>query len=123
MSILFEAALTWKDELLAFLPEASPGVRRRLALDEPDETFGLLEATAQGWMLCVPTGAEAEVTVDGAAVDLGRITCDASGERRVPLAPGMHARVNMGDFCFEVRPLPVSTRERGATPMSWSSVA
>jgi len=104
MSTAFEAALTWDDELLAFLPEARCRVQRRLRLDERGEAFGLLEADAEGWALCIPHGAEVEASVGSSEVDLSRLSLDASGERRLRICAGLRAQVRMGAFRFEVRP-------------------
>lgn len=100
----FEAALTWDDELLAFLPEARCRVRRHVRLDERGEGFGLLEADADGWTLCIPDGAELEASVGNTHVDLAALSPDASGERRLRICAGMRAQVRMGDFRFEVTP-------------------
>lgn len=103
MTTDFEAALTWEDELLAFLPEAH-AVRRHVTLEERGEGFGLLEPDALGWTLCIPDGAEAEASVAGAPIDLGALALDASGERRLRLCAGLYASVRMGEFRFEVAP-------------------
>lgn len=103
MLTAIEAALTWDDELLAFLPEPVRGVRRRLGAAERGESFGLLEPDAQGWTLCIPAGAEASVRVGDAAIDVDALSLDASGERRVRVCPGLTAEVRMGEFRFEVR--------------------
>lgn len=104
MLTAFEAALTWDDELLTFLPEPAHGVRRRVDLDEGGEGFGLLEPDGHGWTLCIPDGAEAEACVGDAPIDLATLSLDASGERRLRLCAGLTARVRMGEFRFEVRP-------------------
>ncbi len=111
MVTAFEAALTWEDDLLSFLAEddlrglgVRQGVRRRVDLREHGESFGLLEPDAQGWTLCIPAGAEAEVRVGDAPVDLDAVSLDASGERRLRVCEGLSARVWMGEFRFEVRP-------------------
>lgn len=104
MLTAIEAALTWEDELLAFLPQpAHGGVRRRLDVAERGESFGLLEPDAHGWTLCIPAGAEADLRVGGAAIDLDALSLDASGERRVRVCAGLTAEVRMGEFRFEVR--------------------
>lgn len=103
MSTTFEAALTWEDELLAFLP-TTPGVRREMRLEERGEGFGLLEPDALGWTLCIPDGAEAEVSVDEAPIDLRSLRFDASGERRLRVCAGLRARVSLGQFRFELHP-------------------
>lgn len=104
MCTAFEAALTWEDELLAFLPTNQTGVRRHVTLEDRGEGFGLLERDAEGWTLCIPDGAEAVASVGGTPVDLARLSLDASGERRLRLCAGLRARVRMGDFRFEVGP-------------------
>jgi hypothetical protein len=104
MSTAFEAALTWEDELLAFLPSDRAGVRRQVRLDEKGEGFGLLEPDAEGWTLCIPYGAEAVATVGGTPVDLATLSLDASGERRLRVCAGLRARVRMGEFRFDVEP-------------------
>lgn len=105
MQTTFEAALSWDDELLAFLPHTAR-VRKYVRLEERGERFGLLETDAGGWTLCIPDGAELEASIDDRPVDGARLTVDASGERRLPLCAGMRARVRMGEFRFEVRPAP-----------------
>ncbi len=100
----FEAALTWDDELLAFLPSSTPGMRRQVVLEERGEGFALLEADAVGWTLCIPDGAEAVATVGGTPVDLSQLSRDAAGERRLRVCAGLRARVSMGDFRFELTP-------------------
>jgi hypothetical protein len=100
----FEAALTWEDELLAFLPSKQTGVRKRVRLEERGEGFGLLEQDAQGWLLCIPDGAEAVATVGGTPIDLAALSLDASGERRLRVCAGLRAQVRMGEFRFELAP-------------------
>lgn len=102
MQTTFEAALTWEDEVLAFLP--TPGVRRRMRLEERGEGFGLLEPDAQGWTLCIPDGAEAELSVGEATIDVRSLHADPSGERRVRVCPGLRARISLGEYRFEVKP-------------------
>lgn len=99
----FEAALTWEDELLACLSEPGTGVRRRVELDERGEGFGLLEADAEGWTLCIPDGAVVEARVGDALIDPCALSLEASGERRLRVCAGLTARVHMGEFRFEVR--------------------
>ena len=104
MCTAFEAALTWDDELLAFLPEARCRVQRHVRLDERGEGFGLLEADAEGWTLCIPDGAELHASVGNTPVDLSHLSLDASGERRLRVCAGLQAQVRMGDFRFEIHP-------------------
>lgn len=101
-----EAALTWDDDLLTSIAGRPPGMSRRVRLGEPaDEGFGLLEGGHDGgWTLCIPAGAHAQAAVGEHALDLSRLRLEPSGERRLPLCAGLTARVEMGDFRFEVRP-------------------
>lgn len=107
----FEAALTYRDTALAFLGDPSRTLSLRLPLDPPSSTgpspdagaFGLLEGDARGWTLCIPDGAEAEVSIDDRALDLAGIWVEPSGERRLRLCEGLSAHVRMGEFDFDVR--------------------
>jgi hypothetical protein len=107
MRTRFEAALTWEDGLPSYpgtTGDRRAGIRREVQLEERGEGFGLLEADPQGWTLCIPEGAEAELSVDEAPIDVGSLRSDASGERRVRVCPGLRAHVRLGDYRFEVRP-------------------
>lgn len=97
MSLTFHAELSWSED--------GTGLRRRLRLDEATEAFGLLERDRDGWSLCIPSGAEAEARVDARPVDLRTLWLEPSGERRLPLRAGLEARVRMGAFRFELRPV------------------
>lgn len=100
----FDAALTWTDHALAFLSEEERGLRRRVTLEERGDGFGLLEPEPDGWTLCIPAGADAEARLGEAPIDLGALSLEPSGERRLPLCVGLSARVTMGEFRFEIRP-------------------
>lgn len=63
--------------------------------------FGLLERVGEGWALCIPDGARA--LFDDAPVDLRRLRLSPSGERQLPYAFDRSARIDMAEFCFEVR--------------------
>ena len=105
----FEAALTYRDNALAFLGDPSRTLSLRLPLDASADrgasadAFGLLEGDAGGWTLCIPDGAEAEVSIDDRALDLARVWVEPSGERRLRLCEGLSAHVRMGEFDFDVR--------------------
>ena len=100
-----EAALTWDDDRLSGAVFGRPGMSRRLRLEEPErDGFGLLETGDDGcWILCIPAGASASAQLEGRSVDLRGLRVEPSGERRLPICAGLSARVEMGDFRFEVR--------------------
>jgi hypothetical protein len=103
-SLTFEAALSWDERATTFLPSAEGRVQRRVGAGDRSESFGLLEPDASGWLLFIPHGARVEATIDEAPIDLDRLVLDASGERRLRVCPGLKAKVDMGEFRFEVRP-------------------
>lgn len=91
-------------EVLLTCADDPLGIVRRLPLDQPGESFGLLEPGESGWTLCIPHGSVATASVDGRPVDLGPLPVDAAGERHLPVGPGLWAQVVMGSFEFCVRP-------------------
>ena len=97
--------------------DGSTFVMPREVIGEP---FDLVEASVEGYVLCIPAGAAARMTRDGAAIDVAMLPCDARGTRRAAMNDGLIAEVTIGAFTFYVRTTDAKVERPGPIAMDWT---
>jgi len=94
--------------------EAADFVLPREVAGEP---FRLVEKHDDGWMICIPPMARAT----SEQMDLAAAPLDPQGARRVRMAPGATAVIELGDFAFHVRSTDARVELPGPASIDWGS--
>ena len=97
--------------------EGSTFVMPREVIGEP---FALVEASDEGYVLCIPAGATARMTREGAPIDLATLPCDAAGTRRAVMHDDTVAEIAIGAFSFYVRTTDAKVEKPGPIAMDWT---